>query len=259
MTRENLGIVLFFVASFVCWLISEISMPLAVILAGISWYFLIWKFNGTKKDNSQEVESDEVLDSPKDPHKVLIQTTKDILGGSYLFAKNFSEIGTNEQNLIASEVTYFCLSVADRQAHSKLSPQQREKYGDYLTGKTLNEFILTKLNIGENQVEPYFNKMSEVLQHRMGVYGQCSSLMGEGEVLLPPCGSMVFAFNYFVNRILNPKVKEFKVSNILIGKEKISDENQDAFAKFEQITEWTGNIVPILTELKLGKVMESIS
>ena len=218
---------------------------------------LLEKFNGTKKDNNQEVEGSEVMDSPKDPQEVLKQTTKGVLAGSYLFAKSFSEVSTNERNLIASEVVHLCLSVADKEAYLKLSPQQRGKYGDYLTGNTLNDFILTKLNIGENQVEPYFNKMSEVLQHRMGVYGQCSSLMG-GEGGHPPCGSMVFAFNYFVHRILNPKVKGFRVSDVLIGKEKVSDKNRNAFAEPKQMFEWTCTIVPILTELKLGMVIKSI-
>ena len=220
-----------------------------LIIGGL--IFVVWCFWPTRKD---EIEDSQ--ETPQSPKEVLSQTSKEIIAGSFLFAENFGELATNEQNLIASEVVHFCLSVADIQAHAKLPQDKRNQYGDFLTYYTLNDFILAKLNVGENQVEPYFNKMTEVLQHRMGVYGQCTSLMGEEG--FPPAGSQVFAFNYFVNRIINPKVKNFKVSDVLIGKEKVSEENSDAFADPIEMMEWTTRIVPILTELHLGQVMQKI-
>ena len=226
------------------------ELVIALLIIFVIWYIF--------KDRNEEVESNEVVHTPQDPQQVLKQTSNEILAGSFLFAKEFLQIGQHEYKLIASEVVYLCLSVADIHGHKILTPQKREEYLDLLTFHTLNNFILKTQNVGENQVEPFFNNMTKILQNRMSVYGQCTSFMGE--VGLPSAGSQVFAFNYFVNRILNIlDVQKFNVMDVLCGKENYTSEKSDAFPDPLQSVEWTAGIVPCIVELKLPENLKSIS
>ena len=197
----------------------------------------------------------------EDIENELIKKSQEIVASSILFANTFIDIPTHEQNNIALEAVCLCLSIADRVAVEHLTEDRgREVFGKYLKQEALENFIKIRLNVNDSQAKAWYKGMTEVLKNRLGLYGSCTLLMSEDGGQIPTAGSEAFAFNYFVNRVINSeKVKKFSVEQVLKGKEKVSAENTDAFPELEEMLKWTKRIVTNVSELKLQKFYESIS
>jgi hypothetical protein len=96
--------------------------------------------------------------------------------------------------------------------------------------------------------------MMDDMNDRQGIYGQCTSLVGDHG---PSVGTMVFALGYFVHLALQRTPRK-DVDDILCGRRKLTKAENDDFPKFDDLLMLASHFGASLRELRINDSLRKL-
>ena len=148
-----------------------------------------------------------------------------------------------------AEMLYLLLHLVDRQAFGLLGTSQRDAVFDEVSQIAVADYARAILNVNAPQNVLIHNaeQMMNTLNLRQSIYAQCESLVGES---FPSKGTMVFAFRFFVHRVLGHTDRN-DVDDILTGKRDLSDSDLEDFPKLSDIMQAAITVGTMVSALRI--------
>lgn len=162
--------------------------------------------------------------TPEEIYKLI--ATKIVLA-ALNYSKNIPASNNKISADAGAEMIYLLLHLVDRQALSLLGASRRDTIFDEVWKITVADYInaILDVNAPQNVKINIAEQMMNTLNSRQSIYAQCKSLTGKP---FPSKGTMVFAFSFFVHRVLGHTERN-DVDDILVGKRDISYSDIDDF------------------------------
>ena len=233
---------------------------IALVIGGALFFF--FRIFTMKVDEDQDSEIKGINNYAD---KVLVETAQSIVSCSLHFLKKFHDQYPRDSIMIGAEVLYLAMNQFDRMAFGIVGSERRDEYYHRLLANSLSEYVSSLVpneseEVIDRQIEAHYDQCK--LRHE--IYGKCTSWMGEKGGMMPPAGSTLFAFLYFVHsQIRSSNGETFegegeRVIPMLIGQEKVTDETLNLLPDFKQIIEWIALITDYLGHWDFKERLESI-
>lgn len=170
-------------------------------------------------------------------NKEVVPLLERISAQSFQFAQQFIDRGVPKHNLVACEAMYLLLSNTHQIGSNIIGENE---YWDSVPVICITAFSV-ELNGGNlKKYSPEVNsKLHEEFLNRTSIYGRIR-LYEESEPT--KMGTQMFAFCYYLHRILEPSLKETNVNEILLGKNKPNKSNSHLFPTGDDSLNWISSI-----------------
>ena len=160
------------------------------------------------------------LFSKRKPEEVYQSIARKIVEAAFRYRQEISAPNNKLSADIGAEMIYLLLHFVDRQTFGLLGASRRDTIFDEVSQIAVAVYAGAVLSANAPQSVLIHNveQMVRTLNSRQLIYAQCESLAGES---FPGKGTMVFAFSFFVHRVLGDTDRD-DVDDILIGKRDLS-------------------------------------
>ena len=190
------------------------------------------------------------------PDDVLRTLRHRIVISALTYRKFLDEPNNEKSSNAGAELVFLLLHLVDVAMFGTLGQAKRDLYFDRLALEAIRDYSAATLRseTPEDLKVAAAHIHLRSLNSRQISYSRCKSVMGDG---FPGAGSMVFAFCFFVYRVLG-RTERATFDEILAGSLPIQASDLRDFPDVEHILRWTCFLGPAVKELQIEREVRKL-